>query len=48
MEEEELVGEEGFEMEALEDTKEEDMVDPKSGRIVNYVQERFSKAETAR
>ena len=48
MEEEEFVGEEGFEMEALEDTKEEDMVDPKSGRIVNYVQERFSKAETAR
>jgi hypothetical protein len=48
MEEEEFVGEEGFEMEALEDAKEEDMVDPKSGRIVNYVQERFSKAETAR
>ena len=48
MEEEEFVGEEGFEMEALEDAKEEDMVDPKSGRIVSYVQERFNKAETAR
>ena len=48
MEEEEFVGEEGFEMEALEDTKEEDMVDPKSGRIVSYVQERFNKADTAR
>ena len=48
MEEEEFVGEEGFEMEALEDAKEEDMVDPKSGRIVSYVQERFNKADTAR
>jgi hypothetical protein len=48
MEEEDFVGEEGFEMEALEDAKEEDMVDPKSGRIVAYVQERFNKAETAR
>jgi hypothetical protein len=48
MEEEEFVGEEGFEMEALEDAKKEDMVDPKSGRIVSYVQERFNKADTAR
>lgn len=48
MEEEEFVGEEGFEMEALGDAKKEDMVDPKSGRIVSYVQERFSKADTAR
>jgi hypothetical protein len=48
MEEEEFVGEEGFEMEALEDAKKEDMIDPKSGRIVSYVQERFNKADTAR
>lgn len=48
MEEEEFVGEDGFEMEALEDAKKEDMIDPKSGRIVSYVQERFNKAETAR
>ena len=46
--EEEFVGEEGFEMEALEDSKKEVMTDPKSGRIVAYVQERFSRAETAR
>lgn len=48
MEEEEFVGEEGIEMEALEDAKKEDMVDPKSGRIVSYVQDRYSKASTAR
>lgn len=48
MEEEEFVGEEGIEMEALEDAKKEDMVDPKSGRIVSYVQDRYSRASTAR
>ena len=48
MEEEDFNGEEGFEMEAFEDTKEDQMVDPKVGRIESYVQERFTKAETAR
>jgi len=46
--EEEFANEEGFEMEALEDAKEEAFSDPKSGRIVSYVEERYNKADTAR
>jgi len=48
MEEEDFNGEDGFEMEAVEDAKEEQLVDPKVGRIEAYVKERFNKAETAR
>lgn len=33
---------------ALEDTKVNDLVDPKSGRIVSYVHERFERSRTAR
>jgi hypothetical protein len=46
--EEEFANEEGFEMEALEDAKEEAFSDPKSGRIVSYVEGRYNKADTAR
>ena len=48
MDEEDFAGEEGFEMEAIEDAGKEQLVDPKVGRIESFVQERFSKAETAR
>ena len=47
MEEEEF-GEEAFEMEAVDDAPKEAFRDPKVGRIVGFVEERFNKAKDDR
>lgn len=47
-EEQQEFGEDTFEMESVEDSAKEQLVDPKVGRIVSFVQDRFSKAETDR
>ena len=52
MEEDDIFAEEVYmedsEVSFIEDTEEDDSTDPLVGSIVGYVQERFSKAETAR
>ena len=52
MEEDDILAEEVYmedaEVSYIEDTEENDTSDPLVGSIVNYIQQRFSKAETAR